>query len=50
MYANMYVFFSPIQAAILDQKCVVEADGKLKECESSQKQIELCDLIFALWA
>lgn len=48
-YANMYVF-SLMEAAILGQKYIVEADGKLRECESSQKQVTLCDLICVLRA
>lgn len=46
---QIYVF-SLIEAAILGQKYVVEADDKLRECESSQKQVKLCDLICVLWA
>lgn len=49
-YANIYIFFSPMEAAILDRKYVVGADGKLRECASSQKQVKLCDCCFALQA
>lgn len=34
---------SPRDATILDQKCIVETDGKLKACVSSQKQVKHCD-------
>lgn len=45
MHTCMNVFFSPRDAAILNQKCVVETDGKLKLFVSCQKQVKHCDLV-----